>query len=90
MAAWAPTKGPWPGFFMQFWPSYTTYFAGDLEGEGGANLDVTTGWSPRATTVATLVLQQNFDEDLNQFNPNQGASGVNDWNAFASVSWYFF
>ena len=90
MAAYAPAEGPWPGFFLQIWPSYTRYFSGDLEGEGGANVDVTLGWSPSETVVATLLLQQNFDKDLNLYKYQSGAaSGANDWNVFASATWYF-
>ncbi len=89
MAAYAPAKGPWPGFFVQIWPSYTRYFSGDLDGEGGANLDITIGWSPADKVVATATLQQNFDKDLNLYNPSTGTSGANDWNIFASASWYF-
>lgn len=89
MAAYAPAEGPWPGFFLQIWPSYTRYFSGDLDGEGGANLDLTLGWSPAAKVVATATLQQNFDKDLNLYNPSTGSSGANDWNIFVSASWYF-
>ncbi|WP_455197045.1 hypothetical protein [Kaarinaea lacus] len=89
MAAYAPAKGPWPGFFLQIWPSYTRYFSGNLDGEGGANLDLTLGWSPATKVVATATLQQNFDKDLNLYNPSTGSSGANDWNIFASASWYF-
>lgn len=89
MAAYAPAEGPWPGFFLQIWPSYTRYFSGDLDGEGGANLDITLGWAPAEKVVATLVIQQNFDKDLNLYNPSSGTSGANDWNVFANASWYF-
>lgn len=89
LAVLAPEDGPWPGFYLQIWPSYTRYFAGDLDGEGGANLDMTVGWSITPTTVATATFQQNFDKDLKLFNPGSGSSGANDWNVFASVSWYF-
>ncbi|TVZ41643.1 hypothetical protein P886_0991 [Alteromonadaceae bacterium 2753L.S.0a.02] len=89
MAAWAPEKGPWPGFFMQFWPNYTRYLAGDLEGEGAANLDITVGWSPADTVVVTLLMQQNFDKDLNFYTPSKSTSGANDYNLFLSASWYF-
>ena len=90
MAAYAPEVGPWPGFFMQIWPSFTRYVSGDLDGEGGANIDVTLGWSPQDKAVATLVIQQNFDKDLNLYNPNPGSSsGANDWNIFANYTWYF-
>jgi hypothetical protein len=51
---------------------------------------VTLGWSPAESVVATLVLQQNFDEDLNLYKYQSGsASGANDCNVFASASWYF-
>jgi len=90
MAAYAPEVGPWPGFFMQIWPSVTRYVSGDLDGEGGANIDVTLGWSPQEKAVATLVLQQNFDKSLNLYNPNPGSSsGANDWNIFANYTVYF-
>ena len=89
LAVYAPEKGPWPGFFLQIWPSYTHYVAGDLDGEGGANLDLTTAWSITPTIVATATFQQNFDKNLKLYNPNNGTSGSNDWNLFASVSWYF-
>lgn len=90
MAAWTPENPPWTGFFLQLWPSYTQYVGGDLDGEGGANLDITIGGSPSATTVATVTFQQNFDKDLKLFSPSVGASsGANDWNVFASVSFYF-
>jgi hypothetical protein len=89
LAVFAPEKGPWPGFFLQIWPSYTYYLAGDLDGEGGANLDLTTGWSITPTIVATATFQQNFDKNLQLYNPSNGTSGANDWNLFASVSFYF-
>jgi len=89
LAVFSPEKGPWPGFFMQIWPSYTRYFSGDLDGEGGANLDVTAGWAVTPTIIATATFQQNFDKNLKLFNPSSGTSGANDWNLFASVSWYF-
>ena len=90
MVAYAPGLGPWPGFFMQIWPSYTRYVSGDLEGEGGANIDVTIGWSPQDAVVATLVIQQNFDKDLNLYSSGPGSSsGANDWNVFANCTWYF-
>jgi len=89
LAVLAPKKGPWPGFFLQIWPSYTRYFAGDLKGEGGAALDVTMGWSVMPTVIAVATFQQNFDKNLKLFNPGNGSSGANDWNLFASVSWYF-
>jgi hypothetical protein len=90
LAAYAPADGPWPGFFLQFWPSYTRYFAGDLKGEGGANLDVTLGWTPAKNVVAQMVLQQNFDKDLNIYKYQPGAAGgANDWNVFAYANWYF-
>ena len=53
MAAYAPEVGPWSGFFMQIWPSYTRYFSGDLKNEGAANIDVIIGWSPQNAVVAT-------------------------------------
>lgn len=89
MAAWAPANGPWPGFFMQFWPNYTRYLAGDLDGEGAANLDITVGWSPTDTVVVTLLMQQNFDKDLNFYTPSRSTSGANDYNIFLSASKYF-
>jgi len=90
MAAYSPAKGPWPGFFLQIWPSYTRYFSGDLSGEGGANLDLTLGWTPADAVVVTGTLQQNFDKYLNLYQFNPGASsGPNDWNVFVSASLYF-
>lgn len=90
MAAYAPEAGPWPGFFLQIWPSFTRYFSGDLDGEGGANVDVTIGWRPQEKAVATLVIQQNFDKDLKLYNPNPSSpNGANDWNIFANYTWYF-
>jgi len=90
MAAFAPAKGPWPGFFLQIWPSYTRYFSGDLSGEGAANLDLTLGWAPAEKVVVTATLQQNFDKDLRLYVPNTGSSsGANDWNIFVSGSIYF-
>jgi hypothetical protein len=89
MAAWSPANGIWPGFFMQFWPSYTYYFNGDLDGEGGANLDITVGGSVTESIVITTTFQQNFDKDLNLFNPSTGSSGPNDWNIFAAINFYF-
>ena len=90
MAAYAPAEGPWPGFFIQIWPSITRYVSGDLKGEGGANIDVTIGWTPAEQVVATATLQHNFDKDFGLYNLSPGASsGPNDWNIFASVSFYF-
>ncbi len=89
MAAYAPERGLWPGFFVQIWPSYTRYFAGDLDGEGGANVDVTIGGSPSETVVVTAVIQKNFDKDFNGFRRPGAPPGANDWNIFVSASWYF-
>ena len=89
MAAYSPAEGLWPGFFMQIWPSYTYYFAGDLDGEGGANVDVTIGGSVTERILITTTFQQNFDKDLKLFNPSVGSSGANDWNIFAAVNFYF-
>ena len=90
MLSYSPAKPLWAGFFMQLWPSYTTYLSGDLDGEGGANLDITVGGSPSDKTVLSVTLQQNFDKDLKLFSPSPGASGgPNDWNIFANISFYF-
>jgi len=89
MAAFAPANGPWPGFFMQFWPSYTRYFAGDLDGEGAANLDITLGWAPADRWVATAVFQKNFDKNFEGFRRPGVVSGANDWNLFINASYYF-
>ena len=89
MAAYAPAVGPWPGFFLQIWPSYTRYFAGDLDNEGAANLDVTVGWSPADRWVVTGLFQKNFDKDFQGFRRPGVISGSNDWNVFVSASYYF-
>jgi len=89
MAAYAPAKGPWPGFFVQIWPSYTRYFAGDLDGEGAANVDLTLGWAPADRWVVTGVLQKNFDKNFQGFRRPGVISGANDWNLFVSGSFYF-
>jgi len=89
MAAYAPEKGPWPGFFLQIWPSYTEYFAGDLDGSGAANVDITLGWTPAAKWVVTGVFQQNFDKNFQGFRRPGVVSGANDWNLFLSASYYF-
>jgi len=89
LATYAPAEGPWPGFYLQFWPSYTRYFSGDLDGEGGAALDLTTAWSITPTTILMATFQQNFDKDLKLYSPSHGSSGANDWNLFANVNFYF-
>ena len=89
LLVWGPEKGPWPGFFLQIWPNYTRYISGDLDGEGGAALDLTTGWSITPSIVATATFQQNFDKDLRFYNPSSGSSAPNDWNLFAAVNFYF-
>lgn len=89
LAVFSPEKGPWPGFYLQIWPSYTEYVAGDLKNSGGAALDLTTGWSITPTIVAAATFQQNFDKDLKLYTPSTGTSGANDWNLFANVSFYF-
>jgi len=89
MAAYAPEVGPWPGFFVQIWPSYTRYFAGDLDGEGAANVDLTVGWAPAARWVVTGVFQKNFDKNFQGFRRPGVISGANDWNLFISGSYYF-
>ena len=90
LAVYAPAEGPWPGFYLQIWPSYTRYVAGDLEGSGGAAVDITTGWSITPTIIAGATFQQNFDKDLKLYTPTPGASsGANDWNLFANVTFYF-
>jgi len=88
--SYSPSNPPWPGFFMQLWPSYTAYLSGDLDGEGGANFDLTVGGSPTEKTVIAVTFQQNFDKDLKLFSLTPGASsGPNDWNIFANISFYF-
>ena len=89
MAAYAPEVGPWPGFFLQIWPSYTRYFSGDLDGEGAANVDVTVGWMPSDRWVVTGLVQKNFDKDFQGFRRPGVVSGSNDWNLFVSASYYF-
>ena len=89
MAAYAPEVGPWPGFFIQIWPSYTEYFSGDLDGSGGANVDVTVGWMPTDKWVVTGVFQKNFDKNFQGFRRPGVVSGANDWNLFVSASYYF-
>lgn len=89
MAAYAPADGPWPGFFIQIWPSYTRYFAGDLEDSGGANVDITLGWAPADRWVVTGVFQKNFDKDFQGFRRPGVVSGANDWNLFISGAYYF-
>jgi len=64
LAVYAPAEGPWPGFYLQIWPSYTRYFSGTLGGGGGAAVDITTGWSIRPTVIAAATFQHNFDMDL--------------------------
>jgi hypothetical protein len=89
LLVWGPEKQPWPGFFLQIWPSFTRYVSGDLDGEGGAALDLTTGWSITPTIVATATFQQNFDKNLKFYSPGNGSSAPNDWNIFAAVNFYF-
>ena len=89
LLVWGPENGPWPGFFLQIWPNYTRYISGDLDGEGGAAFDLTTGWSITPTIVATATFQQNFDKDLRFYNPSSGSTAPNDWNLFAAVNFYF-
>ena len=90
LAVYAPAEGPWPGFYLQIWPSYTRYFSGDLDGEGGAAVDLTTGWSITPTTILNATFQQNFDKDLKLYKPSNGSSsGANDWNLFANINFYF-
>lgn len=89
LATYAPANGPWPGFFLQIWPSYTRYFSGDLDGEGGGALDLTTGWSITPKFLAIATFQQNFDKDLKLYNPGTGTSGANDWNLFINLNYYF-
>lgn len=93
MVAYAPEKGLWPGFFLQIWPSWTRYLSGDLDGEGGANIDLTVGGSITERLVMTGVFQHNFDKNFN-YHPRAGSgnntSGTNDWNIFINLNWYFF
>ena len=89
MIAYAPAEGPWPGFFLQIWPSYTRYFAGDLENSGAGNIDLTIGWAPADRWVVTGVLQKNFDKDFQGFRRSGVVSGANDWNLFVAASFYF-
>ena len=89
MAAYAPAEGPWPGFFVQIWPSYTRYFSGDLKSEGGANVDLTIGGTPVEAVVVTATFQRNFDKDFRGFRRAGGPAGANDWNLFVSASFYF-
>ncbi len=89
MLAYAPAEGPWPGFYIQFWPNYTRYFSGDLDGEGGAALDITVGGSFTDTILGGVTFQQNFDKDLAYHKPTAGPSGPNDWNVFANINFYF-
>ena len=89
MAAYSPAEGPWPGFFMQIWPSYTRYFSGDLKNEGAANVDLTLGGTPVEAVVVTATLQKNFDKNFQGFRRGSSPSGANDWNIFISASFYF-
>ena len=79
----------WQGAFVQFWPSYTRYFSGDLDGEGGANVDLIVGGAVTESIVWSGTYQHNFDKDFKGFRRGSSAQGNNDWNLFVSVSKYF-
>ncbi|SLN23760.1 hypothetical protein PSA7680_00965 [Pseudoruegeria aquimaris] len=77
----------WNGAFVQFWPGYTRFFSGDLDGTGGANLDLTIGGLITDNVSWSLLTQINLDKDFKRFGP--GAGLANDWNAFLTITTYF-
>lgn len=79
----------WTGSFLQIWPTYTYFFDGDLDGEGGGNLDLILGGNINPTTIWSATYQTNFDKDFNALKRGVDTGFGNDWNIFANVTWYF-
>lgn len=79
----------WPGAYLQVWPNYTYFFSGELDGEGSANLDVTTGGPITETIMWAITFQHNFDVDLRTFRRGIDTGLKNDWNIFFNITRYF-
>ena len=79
----------WEGGFVQFWPSYTRFVSGELDGEGSGNLDLHIGGNLSPTMIVTFSLQKNLDKDLRSFRRGRDTGLKNDWNAFLNLTTYF-
>ena len=89
MFVYAPENGMWNQFFLQISPSYTRYFAGDIENSGAGSIEFTTGGAVGERWILTAVVTKNFDKNFEGFRRPGEASGANDWNVFFSGSYYF-
>lgn len=79
----------WNGAYIQFWPNWTSYYTGDLDGEGSFNLDLITGGNITPTLVWSTTLQSNRNQDLTAFRRAKDTGLRNDWNLFFNVTTYF-
>lgn len=77
----------WNGAYIQFWPGYTRFLSGGLNGTGASNLDITIGGKINERMTWTLLTQFNGDENLA---PRGRTAGLaNDWNTFFFITRYF-
>lgn len=79
----------WSGAYVQFWPNYTRFVAGELTGEGAGNLDLIFGGKITPETWWGAKLHKNVDKDLRSFRRGDNTGLTNDWNAFFNVVTYF-
>jgi hypothetical protein len=79
----------WPDAYVQLWPNYTYFFAGDLKDEGTGNIDIITGGQITSTVLWSVTFQKNVDVDLNSFRRGRDTGLKNDWNAFFNITTYF-
>lgn len=81
--------GWWPGAYVQLWPNYISFFAGDLSGKGSGNIDGIIGGEITPEWFWSVVYQKNVDKDLNAYNRGSNTGLVNDQNLFVNVTVYF-
>lgn len=83
------TADLWDDAYFQIWPNYTRFIAGDLNGEGSGNLDLTVGGSFTPKLFWGVTYQKNFDKDLNSYRRGRDTGLVNDQSLFLNLTTYF-
>jgi len=79
----------WEGSYIQFWPNYTAFVSGELNGEGSGTLDLIIGGNITQTVLWSATAQKNVDKDLKSFRRGRDTGLKNDWNLFFNITTYF-
>lgn len=83
------TDSLWPDAYFQIWPNYTRFIAGDLDGEGAGNIDLTAGGSLSEKVYWAITYQKSFDKDLNSYRRGRDTGLVSDQSLFLNLTTYF-